>query len=91
MIFSLYNKIIDFNNYVRKYLVINIPNIHRDKGSIRMKYLTKMKVNISLIDMLITDINNLKCQKSKYINTSINKLEDIKNIIYGWIFNEEDL
>ena len=56
-----------------------------------MKYLTKMKVNISLIDMLITDINNLKCQKSKYINTSINKLEDIKNIIYGWIFNEEDL
>lgn len=111
-VFSLYNKINDFNNYVRTYLVINIPNIHRDirihlldecynlaknmflatynKGSIRMKYLIEIKVNISLIDMLINDIGNLKCQKSKYINTSINKLEDIKNIIYGWIINEED-
>ena len=109
--FTIYDKILDFNSYIRKYIVVNIPSVNRDlrihlldecynllkdmfsaiynKGNIRMKYLIEMKVTVSLIDMLLTEIGNLKCQKNKYITTSISKLEDIKNIIYGWIINEE--
>lgn len=109
--FTLYNSILDFNSYVRKYVAINIPVINRDlrihlmdecynltkdmfnavynKGNIRMKYLISIRVDISLIDMLLFEIKNLKCQKDKYIVTSISKLEDVKIIIYGWIKNEE--
>ena len=110
-VFGLYAKVSDCNNYIRKYIVVNIPNIHRDirihlldecfnlyknmlyatynKGNIRMKYLIEIRVNLSLIDILMNDIKELKCINNKYINTSISKLSDIKNIAYGWIINEE--
>ena len=109
--YGLYNKILDFNKYVREYICVCIPSVNRDlrihlldecynlfknmlyatynKGNIRMKYLIEIKVNISLIDMLITQIIDLKCVKKKNIDVSINKICDIKNIIYGWIINEE--
>ena len=60
-----------------------------NKGNIRMKYLTDIQVSISMIDMLLTEIKNLKCIKIDKINNSINLLFIIKNIIYGWKFNEE--
>ena len=103
--FGLYAKVSDCNNYIRKYIVVNIPNIHRDirihlldecfylyknmlyatynKGNIRMKYLIELKVNISMIDILMSDIKELKYIGNKYINTSVSKLNDIKNIVYG--------
>jgi len=109
--FSLYTKINDFNNYIRKYIVNDIPNIHRDirihlldecfnltknmlyasynKGNIRMKYLIELKVNISVIDILIGNIREFKNINNKYLNTAIIKLSEIKDIIYGWIINEE--
>ena len=104
--YTLYNKMIDFKSYIRNYVVINIPNIHKDirihlmdecykildnlfhasynKGNIRMKY------NLSMIDVMITDINNLKCVKDSYVKSMIGKITDIKTIIYGWILNEEN-
>lgn len=54
-----------------------------------MKYLTDTQVSISMIDMLLTEIKDLKCIKIDKINNSINLLFIIKNIIYGWKFNEE--
>ena len=109
--YGLYNKVDDYNKYIRKYIVNSIPNINRDirihyldecynlyknmlyatynKGNIRMKYLLELKVNISMLDILTTNIKELKCINNKYINTSISKLSDIKNIAYGWIINEE--
>lgn len=110
--FSLYSKVLDFNSYIRTYIINTIPTIHRDlrihlidecynlsknmfsatynKGNIRMKYLIELKVNLSLIDMLITEIENLNCTKKHSLEVAIKKQSDIKNIIYGWIINEEN-
>ena len=109
--YSVYSKMVDLKKYVRTYIAINIPNIHKDirihlmdecynlldnlfhatynKGNVRMKYLIELRVNLSMIDTLITDISDLKCIKDNYIKTFINKVADIKNIVYGWILNEE--
>lgn len=110
--FTIYNKILDYNQYVRTYIAVSIPNINRDirihlldeiynlsknmfyaiynKGNIRMKHIIEMQVNVSLIDMLIRQLQELKCISKKHIDTSIKKLSDIKNIIYAWKYNEEE-
>ena len=109
--FTIYNKVCDFNDYVRINIANSIPSIYRDirihlldecyilvsllfsaiynKGNIRMKYLVDLKIKLSLINMLIDNINNYKIIKGKTINAAISKLAIIKNIIYGWIINEE--
>ena len=109
--YSLYNKILDFQNYVEKYIDNNIPAVHRNlkihfqdecynlsknmfyatynKGNIRIKYLVELQVNISLLDMLLNKLREMKEIKTQKINSAISKLGDIKNIIYGWKFNEE--
>ena len=49
--FKLYNKVINYNRYIRKYVVNNIPNIHRDLR----------------IHMLDENYNMIKClYKSEY-------------------------
>lgn len=110
--FVLYNKIKDFNNYIRYYVANNIPSVHRDirihlldecynlnsllfysvynKGNIRCKYLIDLRVKISLIDLLINDLKELKIIKNKTLVSAISKLATIKNIVYGWVLNEED-
>lgn len=109
--FSLYNKVVDLDNYINRYIANNISSVRRDirihlldeiynlsknifyvlynKGNIRMKYLIELQVNISLIDMFLLKLRNLNTVKKSYIDVSISKLSDIKNIIYGWKFNEE--
>lgn len=110
--FTIYNKILDYNQYVRTYVAISIPNNNRDirihlldeiynlsknmfyaiynKGNIRMKHIVEMQVNISLIDMLVRQLQELKCVPKKHIDSSIKKLSDIKNITYAWKYNEEE-
>lgn len=61
-----------------------------NKGNIRMKYLTESQVNLSMLDFLLTQIKELKCIKAKNVNSAVGLLTDIKNIIYGWKFNEEE-
>ena len=109
--FVLYNKIRDFNNYIRINIANNIPSVYRDmrihlldecynlssllfgavynKGNIRLKYLNEIRIKLSLIDLLISDIRYLKVIKGKSLNVSISKLATIKNIVYGWVINEE--
>ena len=109
--FSLYNKILDYTNYINTYVAPNIPANRRDirihlldeiyiltknmfyatytKGNIRNKYIVDMQVNISLIDMLTTQLRTISTIPTKHINSSISKLSTIKNLIYAWKFNEE--
>lgn len=61
-----------------------------NKENIRMKHIVDMQINISLIDMLTRQIQELKCVSKKNIDSSIKKLSDIKNIIYAWKYNEEE-
>lgn len=59
------------------------------KGNIRSKYIVDIQVSISLIDMMINELRNIKSIQKKHLDVSINKLSSIKNIIYAWKFNEE--
>lgn len=59
------------------------------KGNIRMKHLIDMQVTISTIDMLSTNIMDFSCVPKSKIISSLKKLEEIKNITYAWINNEE--
>ena len=61
-----------------------------NKGNIRMKYLVESQVNLGMLDFLLTQIKELNCVKTKNINNAISLLTEIKNIIYGWKFNEEE-
>ena len=109
--FTIYNKVKDFNSYVRFNIANNIPSIYRDmrihlldecynlisllfgaiysKGNIRLKYLNDIKVKLSLIDYLFSEFRDNRIIKDKTLNVAISKLATIKNIIYGWIINEE--
>lgn len=109
--FTLYNEIIKYDRYVRKYVANNIPNIYRDlrihlldeiyslkknllyaqcnKGNIRIKYITEMIVNISMLDLISDDINEYCPKIKKYIQTSISELTIIRNMTYAWRNNPE--
>lgn len=109
--FTLYNKVRDFNTYVRINIANSIPSVYRDirihlldecynmasllfgavynKGNIRLKYLNDLRIKLSLIDLLISDIRDFKIIKDKTLNVAISKLATIKNIVYGWVINEE--
>lgn len=109
--FTIYNKILDYSTYVKKYLMSNIPANNRNirihfldemynlsknmfyavynKGSIRIKYLTEMQVNIALLDMMTSELKEYSKVPHKQLNASTSKLSDIKNIIYAWKLNEE--
>lgn len=110
--FTIYNKIIDYNKYVKQYLTVSIPSNQRDirihfldeiyllsrnmfsaiynKGNIRMKYIVEMQINISMLDMMTSELKTQKCISKNHLDSSIKKLSDIKNIVYAWKLNEED-
>ena len=54
-----------------------------------MKYLNDMRIKLSLIDYLIIEIQEYKIVKDKTLNVAISKLATIKNMVYGWVINEE--
>lgn len=109
--FKLYQKILDYEAYARKYIVINIPSIHRDirirfldevysllrnmyesiytRGNVRIKHITDMQVSISLLDFLTTKISEMKTVNKRQIDVFIDKLAEIKNIVFAWKKNEE--
>ena len=60
-----------------------------NKGSIRMKYLIDMQVNISLMDMMMNELRTFSNVPKNNIDSAIKKLSNIKNIIYAWKMNEE--
>jgi len=84
------------HNDIRIHYVDELYNLARNmfmatynKGNIRMKYLIELQTNISLINMLLNSLYSLNIVKKKYITSAISMLEYIKNIVYGWKFNEE--
>ncbi len=109
--FTLYNKVRDFNTYVRINIANSIPSVYHDmrihlldecynlvsllfgavynKGNIRLKYLNDIKVKLSLIDYLFSEFRDNRIIKDKTLNVAISKLATIKNMVYGWIINEE--
>ena len=72
-------------------LTRNIFYATYNKGNIRMKYIVESQVNLSMIDFLLTQIKELESIKKKNVTTAVNLLTDIKNVIYGWKFNEEKI
>lgn len=56
-----------------------------------MKYIVESQVNLSMIDFLLTQIKELESIKKKNVTPAVNLLTDIKNVIYGWKFNEEKI
>ena len=90
------NNIPSVDRDIRIHLLDEIYNLEKNilyviytKGNIRNKYLIDSKVNISLIDLLLGKIRDIKCCKNTKLNISIDKLTNVKNIIYGWCFNLE--
>ena len=71
------------------YLSKNMFYATYNKGNIRMKYLTELLVNISLIDLFLMELRDIDVIKSKKINNAVSILQAIKNIVYGWKVNEE--
>ena len=71
------------------YLHKNMYYASYNKGNIRMKYLVEMCVNLSMIDSMISDLKKYNTIKEKYLVNSISKINDIRNIVYGWKFNYE--
>lgn len=59
------------------------------KGNIRYKNITEMLVRISLLDMLLEEIKELKVVKSNYIHTTSAMLKEIQNMTFKWKDNEE--
>lgn len=57
------------------------------KGNVRVKYLVDVQVRLSLIDMLLNSMRDTDMKKK--IDKCLSLVNDIKNIIYGWKFNEE--
>ena len=66
----------------------NILYASYNKGNIRMKYLIEIQTNISFLDMLLDILNTCNIIKKHNIEVTINHLTDIKNIIYGWKYND---
>ena len=59
------------------------------KGNVRIKYLTRLQVTISMIDMLFMSLRDVASVSNHNLNCSISCLGDIKNIVYGWKLKEE--
>lgn len=71
--------------YLSKNMFASVYN----KGNVRMKYLVEMQINLSMIDMIMLELRNLKCISKHHLESSLLKLSEIKNIIYAWKLNEE--
>ena len=83
--FTIYNKITDYNLYLKTYLMSDIPANYRDlrihmpdeaynlaKNMFSAIY---NKGNISLLDMMTNELRNLRKTPTKHIHTSIYKIE----------------
>lgn len=81
---------------IRIHLLDELYNLEKNmfyatynKGNIRLKYLNELRVNISLMDMLLNNIRKIDKVNRNKVNKAISMLGYIKNIIYGWKYNEE--
>ena len=58
-------------------------------GNVRRKHLTELKIHLTLTDMLLRQIYDLRCVKSAKLEHVAALLLEIKTITYGWAHREE--
>lgn len=81
----LYDQLINEKYYLEKKTYFALFT----KGNIRMKYIIEQQVNISYLDGIFYKLRKINILNNKYIDVSIDKLNYIKNIIFGFKINEE--
>lgn len=54
------------------------------KGNVRLKNITNLLVNISMLDFLTSELQGLECISKKNIEISLRMLTHIKNMTYAW-------
>ena len=77
--------LLDEMYYLRKNLLYSINT----KEDVRLKYLIDTKINLIMIDMTLSDIRDINCCKTSRLDEAVDKLTNIKNIIYEWISSGE--
>ena len=70
--FKLYRKIIDYDSYVRKYITINIPSIHRD---IRIHFLDEIYNLLKTLHLAIYTKGNVRIKNITELQVSISLLD----------------
>lgn len=70
-------------------LLRNLVSAENTRGNIRMKYITEMQVNISMLDILSSNIREFCPNSKKNLDKSISSLTKIKNMTYAWKQNPE--
>ena len=58
-------------------------------GNVRRRHLTELKIHLTLTDMLLRQIYDLRCVKSAKLEHVAALLLEIKTITYGWAHREE--
>lgn len=69
-----------------------VKNLHYavyTKGNIRVKYLTELIVNISLLDYLFNFVIGYSNSNNLKVHNALNKLLDVRNMIKKWKLTEE--
>jgi len=69
-------------------LIENTIAFNMTKGNIKAKHLTNCKINISMIDFIINTILEKELVKKRRVLSAINKLNEIKKIIFSLELNE---
>lgn len=68
----------------------NIIRANINTGNIRNKYQKEVLVNISMIDLYLDILLELKIINKKKFMTIINMLNEIRKMTNGWIENEKN-
>ena len=58
-------------------------------GNVRRKHLTELKIHLTLADMLLRQVYDLRCVKSAKLEHVAALLLEMKTITYGWAHREE--
>ena len=58
-------------------------------GNVRRKHLTELKIHLTLTDMLLRQVYDLRCVKSIKLEHVAALLREMKTITYGWAQREE--
>ena len=90
------NAIPAVNRDIRIHILDELYNIVKNlhyaiytKGNVRIKYLTDVIVNISLLDYLFTIVSKYKNINELKLREAIKKLLDVRNMIKKWKTTEE--
>ena len=70
------------------YMLKNLNKAIYNKGNVRIKYLVDLIVNITMLDYLLGYLKD-KNINHNHLLSAINKLTNLKNMIFSWRNTEE--